>query len=232
MNLLKNIPSSELNNVIHRQSLVSEPPPHSPMNDQFSNIPRHTRSYANISSSISSTKSLITNPPSSSPSIHSNLPISTSSTTNSCNTMTINDIPSYQHSLHSFLKRQLSAPSNDIDKDVIEIDLNSEIPAVYPFHHHHHIVMNDSQQQQQQNVNALYPALLLDNMDHQQQQQHQHTDFNSRVDIMFRKLSYMKNLNIGQTSAPEHKYEYETNDYFNIPLDNDNSKKYKIYLIL
>ncbi|ORZ09533.1 hypothetical protein BCR42DRAFT_381630 [Absidia repens] len=205
MTLLKNIPSSELANIINGYTGSSHgDTTGSPMANDVS----HTKQGARINTANTIHSSLsLTSSSSSSPSI-SCRPTSVSSPLTSSN----NGIPAYQHSLHSFFKRQISASTtnsadsdnenNTNDPDVVELDLNNEQPSGQTIYHGNNDHLHSS---------TVYPALLLGGLDH---------DTRANEASSSRKPSlYVNTSGLLHGSAPDLCYWNNTMDYFALPVD-------------
>ncbi|CAO3595486.1 unnamed protein product [Absidia cylindrospora] len=205
MTLLKNIPSSELANIVNGYTGSSHGDTTGP---PMANDVSHTKQGVRINTANTIHSSLsLTSSSSSSPSISCQ-----STSVSSPLTSSNNGIPAYQHSLHSFFKRQISAPKTNItdsdnenstnDPDVVELDLNNEQSSDQTIYHGNNDNLHSS---------TVYPALLLGELNH---------DTRANESSSSRKPSlYINTSGLLHGSAPDLCYWNDTMDYFALPVE-------------
>lgn len=215
MSQLKNIPSAELANMVNGYTgSKSGDTTASIMANDVSRIKQNTRinSTMHFSSPSSPPPSISLSPSTAS---NRSTSISHSSSSNSSNS---NGIPAYQQSLHSLLKRQLSAPktsSSGIDStistppleandtDVVAISLSSDEPSQTSTRP---LVGNA-----QSFSSTVYPALLLGGLG-------QETDTTELPTSSRNPSLYINTSDLPHTSAPELHHLEGSMGYFDLPV--------------
>ncbi|KAI9486921.1 MAG: hypothetical protein EXX96DRAFT_627509 [Benjaminiella poitrasii] len=153
MSMLRNIPSSELADIIngHSPNPILEPPP-PPFTTTTTTTTTTTPSIA--STSVANAIDLTQHP-------------LAKSEQQRMETESPESVPIYQHSLHSLLRKQLSCKRKSMrqksnkqpqeaDKDVVEMNLDSGLPPSYDVS-----MMDDNDNNSDNMKSPLYPAMLL-----------------------------------------------------------------------